>query len=380
MRLSRIAAIALRILRQFRHDPRTVALIMIVPLVVMALIGYLIGDAGKGQLPVAVVNLDAGTDMPTGHISLGATITAALGRNGQVAVEPSTSVQAATERVRSGEVAGAVILPADLTQDVLGGAPVSVDVVVMGTNPGLQGPVIGATQEAIANLAKTAGAAAAGFKAPPLSIRPAPLEGGVGLSPLDYDAPILLTFFAFFLTFLLTSVSFLRERSSGTLERLMASPASRLEVLLGYLLGFIGFAMAQALLILGYATWVLDVRIAGSIWLVLLVIAILLVGVVNLGIALSFYARNELQVVQFIPLVLIPQVFLGGLIWPVQTLWTPLRWLSQLFPLTHSTVALRAVMVGGEGFGDIAGRLLALLAFSVAMVAIGVLALRKYHA
>jgi ABC-2 type transport system permease protein len=249
---------------------------------------------------------------------------------------------------------------------------------VKGIDPGLQGPVIEAAQEAVASLAKTA--AGVGFKAPSLSVRPRPLEGGVGLAPLDYDAPILLTFFAFFLTFLLTSVSFLRERSSGTLERLMASPASRLEVLLGYLLGFIGFAMAQALLILGYAAWVLDVRIAGSIWLVLLVLAVLLIGVVNLGIALSFYARNELQVVQFIPLVLVPQVFLGGLIWPVQTLWPPLRWLSQLFPLTHSTVALRAVMVGGEGFGDIAGRLFALLAFSVAMVAIGVLALRKQRA
>lgn len=378
MRLSRITAIARRILRQFRHDPRTVALIVIVPLVVMALIGYLIGDSGKEPLPVAVVNLDAGADTPSGHVSLGAAIAAALDRNGQIAVETSTSTRAATERVRSGEVAGAVVLPADLTQEVLGGAPISVDVIVKGTDPGLQGPVIKAMQEAVANLAKTA--TAVGFKAPSLSIRPLPLEGGVGLSPLDYDAPILLTFFAFFLTFLITSVSFLRERSSGTLERLMASPASRLEVLLGYLLGFIGFAMAQALLILGYATWVLDVRIAGSIWLVLLVLAVLLVGVVNLGIALSFYARNELQVVQFIPLVLVPQVFLGGLIWPVQTLWPPLRWLSQLFPLTHSTVALRAVMVGGEGIGDIAGRLLALLAFSVAMVAIGVLALRKQRA
>jgi len=240
-------------------------------------------------------------------------------------------------------------------------------------------PVLRATQAAVLAVAERA-ASAVGFRAPPLTVEPVSLEGGVGLSPLDYDAPILLTFFAFFLTFLLTSVAFLRERSSGTLERLMASPVSRLEVLLGYLLGFIGFAMAQALLILGYATWVLDVRIAGSIWLVLLVLAVLLIGVVNLGIALSFYARNELQVVQFMPLVLVPQVFLGGLIWPVQTMWTPLRWFSQLLPLTHSTVALRAVMVGGEGFGDIAGRLLALLAFSVAMVAVGVLALRKQRA
>jgi ABC-2 type transport system permease protein len=116
------------------------------------------------------------------------------------------------------------------------------------------------------------------------------------------------------------------------------------------------------------------------VWVVLLVIVLLVVGSVNLGIALSFYARNELQVVQFIPLVLLPQVFLGGLFWPVETLWPPLRWLSQLFPLTHATAALRDVFIAGAGFTDVAGRLLALVAFAVAMVVLGVLALREQRA
>jgi ABC-2 type transport system permease protein len=138
--------------------------------------------------------------------------------------------------------------------------------------------------------------------------------------------------------------------------------------------------MIQSLIILGYAVWILHVPVEGSIWPVLLVIAILVIGSVNLGIALSFYARNELQVVQFIPLVLLPQVFLGGLFWPVQTLWLPLRYLSQVFPLTHAAAALRTVMVGGGGFGDIAGRLLALVGLSAAMLVIGVLALRKSRA
>jgi len=101
---------------------------------------------------------------------------------------------------------------------------------------------------------------------------------------------------------------------------------------------------------------------------------------VNLGIALSFYARNELQVIQFIPLVLLPQIFLGGLWWPVETLWPPLRLLSQLFPITHAVLALREVMVGGAGFTEILPQVLALLAFAAAMVAIGVAALRKQRA
>jgi ABC-2 type transport system permease protein len=372
----RASAIAVRILKQFRHDKRTVGLIVIVPIVVMALIGYLIGDAGKEPLPVAVVNLDAAAPSAAGAVSIAGRIEDLLAQDDTISVRSVASGSRATALVRDGEVAGAVILPADLTSSILGGGSSQVRVVVTGVEPGLQGPVLAAVRAALTSLASGDG----GVPQAPLSVSVVPLEAGRGLSTLDYNAPALVAVFAFFFTFLLTSVGFLRERSSGTLERLMASPVTRLEVLVGYLLGFIGFAMIQSLIVLGYAVWILDVPVEGSIWLVLLVIAILVIGSVNLGIALSFYARNELQVVQFIPLVLLPQVFLGGLFWPVQTLWPPLRYLSQLFPLTHATAALRAIMLGGADLGDVAGRLLALIALSAAMLAIGVLALRKSRA
>jgi ABC-2 type transport system permease protein len=374
----RVFALAGRILRQFRHDRRTVALIVVVPLLVMALIGYLISD-DKEQLPIAVANLDSAVETPGGPISIGERVTELLAEDPTVEVRPVGSAGEARKAVSDGSVSGAVIMPAELTAQVLAGGNVAVPVVVLGIQPGLHGPVIDATRRALAALPEAAGGVT-GIPAPPLAIEPVALEGFVGPSTLDYNAPVLISVFAFLFTFMLTSVSFLRERSSGTLERLMASPVSRLEVLVGYLLGFIGFAMTQSLIILGYAIWVLDVRVAGSIWLVLLVIVILVIGVVNLGIALSFYARNELQVIQFIPLVLLPQIFLGGLFWPVESLWPPLRFLSQLFPLTHAAVALREVMIGGAGFMDILGRLLALVAFSAAMVLLGVMALRKQRA
>jgi ABC-2 type transport system permease protein len=358
VRPGRVAAIAGRIVRQFRHDPRTLALIVVVPLVVMVLIGYLIGDSGKEPLPVAVISAP-GSPYASQFVDV-------LNRQPGVEVTGVVDEATARARVRDGDLAGAVDLPHGPGGDF--------EVVVNGTDPGLQGPVITATAATVRELAPSAGIAAGP------QIVPKPIYGSAPLSTIDAYAPVLEVVFAFFFTFLLTSVAFLRERSSGTLDRLMASPATRLEVLLGYLLGFVGFALLQSLLILAYAVWVLHVSIAGPVWVVLLVIVLLVVGSVNLGIALSFYARNELQVVQFIPLVLLPQIFLGGLFWPVQTLWTPLRWLSQIFPLTHAAVALRQVFIAGAGFADVADRLLALLAFAIAMVALGVLALRKQRA
>ena len=373
----RVAAIAGRILRQFRHDPRTVALIAIVPLVVMALIGYLISD-DKEPLPVAVVNADAPVATPAGEISIGGLISRELSHAPTLTVRLVANEGAAERQVREGDVAGAVILPTTLTEALAAHEPAQIRVIVRGVEPGLEGPVLNGLSSAIVALRTTpAGARLAG---PGLSVERVALLGASGLETLDYNAPVLIAVFAFLFTFMLTSVAFLRERSTGTLARLMASPVSRLEVLAGYLLGFLGFAMLQALLVLGYVTWILHVHVEGSIWIVLLFLGVLVVGVVNLGIALSFYARNELQVVQFIPLILLPQVFLGGLFWPVQSLWAPLRYLSQVFPLTHAGAALRAVMVGGDSLGGVTARLLALIGFAAAMTLLGVLALRNQRA
>ncbi len=378
MKLGRVTALAGRILKGFRRDPRTVALIGIVPLVVMALVGYLISE-NKAPLPVAVVNVDRGADTAAGHVDLGAAFVEAFGRQEAVSPRPLRSAAAAESEVRAGEVSGAIVLPADLTERVLAGEPATVRLIVRGVDPGPEGPILRAVTAAATELAQAGGQSGPLLRAPGIGIERVALEGGAHLSTLDYYAPVMVAAFAFLFTFMLTSVAFLRERSSGTLERLMASPITRLEVLIGYLLGFIGFAVLQALFILGYAVWILHVGIAGSIWLVLLVLVVLVVGVVNLGIALSFYARNELQVVQFIPLIFVPQIFLGGLFWPVESLHPALRWISQAFPLTHAAVALRAVMVGGSGLDDILGRFAALVAFAVAMIALGVVALRRYE-
>ncbi len=351
---ARVLALARRIVRGFRHDPRTLALVVIMPLVVMALIGYLLTGT-KEPVPVAVVAAPGSE-----------AFIAALQRQPAVSVRTAPSAEAAIEEVRSGSLVAAIVPSAT-------GGP-AVRLIVSGVDPRVEEPVVRAVESALRSSAP--GVA----PAPAVAIEHLDIAEEATLRSVDVFAPALITFFAFFFTLMLTSVAFLRERSSGTLDRLLASPISKTEILLGYLLGFMGFALLQSLLVLGYAMLVLHVRVAGPLWLVLLVVILLVIGAVNLGITLSFYARNELQVIQFLPLVLMPQVFLGGLFWPVQTLWPPLRYLSQAFPLTHATAALRAVMLAGDGAGDVAGRLGAIAVFAVVMVGFGVTVLRGRRA
>ncbi|MGE5552072.1 MAG: ABC transporter permease [Bacteroidota bacterium] len=378
MKTARILTIAGRIVKQFGHDLRTMALLFVVPILVMSLMGYLMSE-NKEPVTIAYVDADGGLLTPMGRLALGEELGRELKRASGIEVKSYATAGAAEAAVRAGKSIGAVIVPAEASAHILAGEQVKVRVLVKGIDPSTDRIVMAAAAKALAGFAaKRAGAMTGG--SPPVTLENKALQGRVDGKTLDYFAPAFIVGFAFFFTFLLTSVSFLRERSSGTMERLAVSPASKIEVMLGYLLGFLLFSLVQTFLILAYSVWVLHVHVAGSIFLVMLVLALMVIGVVNLGISLSFLARNELQVIQFIPVVLVPQIFLGGLMWPLETLHPSLRALAQIFPLTHAAAALRQVMLAGAGFADIQGRLWAILAFAVAAAALGAAALHRERA
>ena len=364
--MNRVGALALRIIRTFRHDRRTLGLMVITPLVVMILIGYMVGDSGKENLKVGL----AWTFLRSSDTST--PFADALRAQPGIEVVDVANPDAGRQQVEDGELDGLVIV----TSAGPAGSAQPPTVVVPGQDVQVESPIIRAASLASA---QAQGQPISG-DVPGLVVERVSLPSNVRPSTISYAAPAMITVFAFLFTFMLTSVSFLRERQSGTLERLLASPIRTREILGGYMLGFLPFAMLQALIVLGYATLVLHAQVQGPVWLVFAVLILLVLGVVNLGVALSFEARNELQVIQFIPLVLLPQVFLSGLFWPIQTLWPPLQALSKLFPMTYAVRALREVMLAGFGFRDVTTELAALLLFALAMMGFGVLALRRLRA
>jgi ABC-2 type transport system permease protein len=210
-----------------------------------------------------------------------------------------------------------------------------------------------------------------------LRLQPDLLYGSTDLKMLDYFAPVLIGFFAFFLIFLLTCVSFLRERTLGTMERLAASPMTRGEIVVGYMMGFGLFALVQSAIIVLFTAFVLQVHYAGNLLWVFVITLILALGAVNLGIFLSSFARSELQAVQFIPLVIVPQGLLSGLLWPVKDMPGWLQAVSGILPLTYANRALTDIMIRGKGLADTSGELGVLIVFAALMVALAALTLRR---
>ncbi len=203
------------------------------------------------------------------------------------------------------------------------------------------------------------------------------LYGGPQYTFNDSIAPVFIGIFSFFFVFLLTSVAFLRERSQGTIERVMASPLTRAELVIGYVCGFTMFALIQSLVILLFVVFALQVHYSGNLALVFLVSVLLTIGSVNLGIFLSTFAQNEFQIVQFMPLVFGIQVFLSGIFWPIAQLPALLRPISYVLPLTYANDALRGVMLKGDSFSEISGQLMALVVFALLMVLLSSLTVRR---
>jgi ABC-2 type transport system permease protein len=197
-----------------------------------------------------------------------------------------------------------------------------------------------------------------------------------GTPVLDQFGPMLVGLFPLIVMFLVTSVVTLRERTSGTLERLMASPLGKGDFVGGYALGFGAVAVVQALVLVGFAVWVCGMDVAGPVGLLVLVAVLDALLGCTLGLAVSALARTEFQAVQFMPVLIFPQLITCGLLMPRDQMPTVLEWVSRAFPLTYAVDAMSHVSKGG-GWSDVRGAVGVLVLFIAGAVVVGGLTLRR---
>lgn len=368
MSLRRALAITARLLAGFRHDKRTLGILFMVPLVMLGLFALLLRH-DPTPVAVGVVNEDAGP--------LGAVVVGELKASDRLAVSEPASADAQAG-VEDASLSAVIWLPSDLTSSAASGGALEPRVLLRGTDPSASAVALQSIQEAIlAALGSQAGAG--GVHPPSLDLQVSYRFGGEQLDGLDLLGGPFVGLVVFFLVYVVTSISFLRERSLGTLERLMASPLRRGEIVVGYMLGFSAVAVVQSVEVLVFSLWVLNVYNAGSVALIFGIELLLALAAVNLGIFLSTFARSEFEAVQFIPAVIAPQMLLSGVIVPVAAEPGWLQVVSNVLPLTYAVNGLRAVMLEGAGLAS-SGVLLdmaVLAAFCVATILAAAATLRR---
>ena len=359
----RVVALFRRVAQEIRRDRPSLGLLFIAPLLVTGLFTFILRE---GQAPVVDAVVVNGAGAP-GVVVADRLRVALEAQDGTVAIVPDAAAAAA--RVEDGSASVAITLPADLGA---GGAP-TITIMTKGLDPSAEAGQVTAVQRALV----AAAAALTGTALP--TIDHTTVYGAPSTDPMTNFAPAMVGFFAYFFVYLLTGVSFLRERTGGTLERLMATPVTRGEVVTGYTLGFGLFATIQVAILM---TWVLSsvhvpaigplpdfwiglgVPIAGNPLYAFLVVVLTALGAVSLGIFLSTFARTELQIIQFIPVVLVPQFLLSGVLIPVTSLPEIVQPLVKLMPLTYTVTGLRQVFIASADLRTAA------LQFDMAVLAI----------
>jgi ABC-2 type transport system permease protein len=196
-----------------------------------------------------------------------------------------------------------------------------------------------------------------------------------GTSVFDRAGPSLLGIFPMVVMFVVTSVATLRERQSGTLERLLSTPMGKADFMLGYALAFAVLAVVQAVVATSFAVWVAGLDVEGALWMLLLVALLSALLGTSLGLLASGFAQTEFQAVQFMPAFILPQFLLCGLLVPRDEMPRVLSAISDFLPLSYVVDAM--VEVGSLGDPDLLWPLTALGGFIALALALGSATLRR---
>ncbi len=203
-----------------------------------------------------------------------------------------------------------------------------------------------------------------------------PIYGGE-IRMLDFTAPGIIGFAMTLITVMLTAMSVVRERTSGTLTRILIAPIRPWEVTVGYTLAFSLIALLQAAELFLASAFLFDIRFVGNPAYVALIIVLFTIGLQGIATLISTASRNEAQAMQFVLFLLIPSIMVSGVFWPLEMMPATIRPLAYLSPLTYANTALRKVMLAGRGLGETTLEIAVLGAFAVAMLLLSILSMRR---
>lgn len=337
----RIKAMVLRILNQLRNDKRTLALILCAPLLLLTLI-YFILDSSTTDLNVGVINA------PQQYVEN-------LYENNIIPIRCSESE--AMQMLKDQEIIAAVkMISGKVYIDLDGGNSTK-------------------ATAALSSIEAAKKAMSSSMERADLKTEINYVYGASDLEMFDNFGSLLIGFLVFFFTFLISGISFLQERTTGTLEKLLSTPIKRWEIVVGYVLGFGIVTVIQSSIIAFFVVYVLDIMMIGSLWLVLLITLLSAMTALTLGMLLSTLAASEFQMIQFIPIVVVPQVFFTGL-FDLSPEWAAV---GKVMPLYYVADALDKVMIRGGRFSDIVFDVALLLGLTTLFMILNTILLKRYR-
>ncbi|HZR98540.1 MAG TPA: ABC transporter permease [Chloroflexota bacterium] len=370
---SRVLALICKEFIQIWRDPRTLALVLVMPAAQLLLFGYAINTTVE-HLPTVV--FDQAQDR------LSREFVAAL-YNSSIFEPAGTALDAESVRqaVDSGAARVGIVVPADLARDLAAGRPATVQVLIDGSDPNVaQSALFAAVAvgQARSALALTARVERLGLGAPSatIEVRPIVLYNPAMVS-VNFMIPGLIGLVLQNQTLILTAFAVVRERERGTLEQLIVSPIRPWELMVGKLLPYVTLAFANVAVALAVGALWFHVAIAGSLALLLALSLVFALSSLGAGLLISTVSRTQGQAMQMAMFYLLPAFLLTGFVFPREGMPLPLHDLGYLVPLTYFLKVLRGIILKGVGLDVLWGDVWPMALLGVALFTVSALRFRK---
>ena len=344
MTMRRVLAVMRKTVSQFRHDRRTLGFVVIMPLLMVVVFGYTFGGEVH-NVRTLVVNRDEGFQQGPMEFHIADWILENI-TGDTLSLESWTDLAAARAEVVAGRAWAVLVFAANFSENLANSSgPAAIEVILDGSSPSITSALLGTLRAAVERTF-------IGAISSPLTLEPEYVYGSSDTRFIDSFAPGVVALAVLMVTTILSVIMVVREKQGGMLERLFATPLRSTEFVLGIALALAVLAFLQSAVVLGAALALFQVKVVGNIALAFGVLVLFAVGNQGLGIMLSSAAKNELQAIQFVPLILFPSLLLTGVFFPLEAIPGGLRPLSYVVPLTYASDGLHSIMLRGWGLGD----------------------------
>lgn len=337
----RIISIIVKEFIQLSRDRRTMAMIVVIPIIQMSIFGYALSTDIKN---VSLVVWDASNTVESRELIESFRQTEFFSVNYY-----ATDYDDITERIESGDAKTALVIPPEYSRNINRGETAPVQFFTDGSEPttGIQ---------ALANASLIVQAKGAGLLskdqlseiALPISLQPRIWYNPAMQSSIFY-LPGLVGLILQMLTVMLTAFAIVREREAGTIEQLNVTPLRRGELIVGKLIPYIIIAYAQVILVLATAVVIFSMPIRGNLLLLLSLTSLFLMFSLGIGLFISTISRTQFQAMQASFMILLPSILLSGFIFPVESMPKLAQWVSAILPLTYYLRIVRGIVVKGVG-------------------------------
>ena len=360
MNFERLSAMVKKEFVQMRRDPATLRIVLAVPVMQLLIFGFAIRTDVR-NLPTVVFDQSRSQQSRAFVQKLTATDNFVLRRYVQ-------SYSEALEAVDAGEARAAVVLPPDYARNLKRGQTAQVQVLVDASDPAASQNAIGAAQMVGQRLNVEIVSHRSGVNLTsdlPVDVRVRPLYNPALRSPM-FVVPGIIGMILSNILILITALSIVRERETGTLEQLIVTPLAKWEIMLGKIVPYVLLGYVQMTMVLLLGHFVFHVPMRGPLLALYAASFLFIVANLGLGLFISTLGRNQAQVIQTAFLFMLPNVLLSGFMFPREAMPDGARWFGLLLPLTHYLKLIRGIVLKGNGLTEVWPQVLALAAFAVA--------------